>query len=401
MKPPISSSDLARRMILVTVPNYLPGFKAGGAIRTIAAMTEKLHRDFHFKILTSDRDLGECAPYPDVPRDVWVRRGNADVRYVSPAAQSFRGLRRALTSVSPDLLYLNGLYHPVYVFRVLLLRRLGIIPEWPVVIAARGHLSPGALSVKKWRKRAYITFLKVFRLLDGVVFQASDELEREEILDVLPSAEVKVAPDVTSKLAPDGQVSDKTVHKRQGHLRVLFLSRISPKKNLLGALRAARRADGEIVFSIVGPVGDEAYWCRCRKLIEDLPGHVNVSYEGPVPHHDVATILGQHHLLFLPTLGENFGHVIRESLEMGRPVLISDQTPWKGIETAGAGWACTASDEDAFVRRIQACIDMDQERFSRHCRAAREYIAEIHSFANAIESNRTLLRNLISRNRSC
>ena len=35
----------------------------------------------------------------------------------------------------------------------------------------------------------------------------------------------------------------------------------------------------------------------------------------------------EYDLLFLPTKGENFGHVILESMSAGTPVLISDTTP--------------------------------------------------------------------------
>src|SRR3546814_17574361 len=36
-------------------------------------------------------------------------------------------------------------------------------------------------------------------------------------------------------------------------------------------------------------------------------------------------------------LGENYGHVIAEALEAGLRLLISDQTPWRGLAEAGVG----------------------------------------------------------------
>jgi glycosyltransferase involved in cell wall biosynthesis len=38
-----------------------------------------------------------------------------------------------------------------------------------------------------------------------------------------------------------------------------------------------------------------------------------------------------------PTLGENFGHVIAESLSASCPVICSDQTPWNDVLAAGGG----------------------------------------------------------------
>ena len=44
----------------------------------------------------------------------------------------------------------------------------------------------------------------------------------------------------------------------------------------------------------------------------------------------MATI-SEYNLFVLPTLGENFGHVIIEALTLGIPVLLSDRTPWTSI----------------------------------------------------------------------
>ena len=51
---------------------YLPGYRAGGPIRTLANMVDRLSDDFAFRIITQDRDAGEREPYADVARDSWV-----------------------------------------------------------------------------------------------------------------------------------------------------------------------------------------------------------------------------------------------------------------------------------------------------------------------------------------
>jgi glycosyltransferase involved in cell wall biosynthesis len=39
----------------------------------------------------------------------------------------------------------------------------------------------------------------------------------------------------------------------------------------------------------------------------------------------------------MPTLNENFGHSILESFCAGCPVIISDQTPWNGLQAIKVG----------------------------------------------------------------
>ena len=58
--------------ILVFVLNYLPGYKSGGVLKTLANTVKWLADDYEFWIVTRDRDLGSAEPYPDVPVDQWL-----------------------------------------------------------------------------------------------------------------------------------------------------------------------------------------------------------------------------------------------------------------------------------------------------------------------------------------
>ena len=49
-------------------------------------------------------------------------------------------------------------------------------------------------------------------------------------------------------------------------------------------------------------------------------------------------MLGKHHVFLFPTLGENFGQVILEAMTAGCAILISDATPWRGLQEKGYGW---------------------------------------------------------------
>lgn len=80
-----------------------------------------------------------------------------------------------------------------------------------------------------------------------------------------------------------------------------------------------------------------------------LPAHIEATYCGPGPL-PVPALMREHDLFFFPTLGENYGHVIIESLSAGTPVLISDQTPW----TSDADGACALplKNQQQFVTAI-------------------------------------------------
>ena len=160
----------------------------------------------------------------------------------------------------------------------------------------------------------------------------------------------------------------------RGVARIVFVGRVVPMKNLGFALAILAEVKGEVEFNIFGPLEDRVYWERCRGMLADLPPSVSVRYGGELHPDAVPAILAEHHLLFLPTLGENFGHVISESLAAGCPVLISDRTPWRHLEQAGGGWDLPLEDAEAFRQALQSCIDLDEDHHQQLRAAARALV---------------------------
>jgi glycosyltransferase involved in cell wall biosynthesis len=144
---------------------------------------------------------------------------------------------------------------------------------------------------------------------------------------------------------------------------VVFLSRIAPIKNLDFALRVLRRVSAPVAFNIYGPREDKVYWRQCEALIASLPGHIQVKYLGEVEHSKVASIIALHDLLFLPTRGENYGHVIAEALAMGTPVLIADTTPWRNLKQAGVGLDLPLTAEQPYAEFIDYCAALGRTAF--------------------------------------
>jgi glycosyltransferase involved in cell wall biosynthesis len=240
-------------------------------------------------------------------------------------------------------------------------------------------LADGALAIKPLRKKAYIWFVNAFSLLRDVTLHASTEFEKAEIESWLTKSlrMARAAPLVASDLPgiATQTVSErlKSSPKQPGHLRALFLARVSRNKNLDGALRIARQLKGDVQFTICGPIRDEAYWQECVTIIKTLPANVRVNNMGPVAHEKIPEVISNHDLLCLPTHGENFGHSIIEALIAGCPVLITDRTPWRGLEEAGVGADIPLECPERFVEFMQRITDMDNDAFAQWSNRAREY----------------------------
>ena len=85
------------------------------------------------------------------------------------------------------------------------------------------------------------------------------------------------------------------------------------------------------------------------------------------------------HLYCLPTQGENFGHSIFESFMIGRPVLISNKTPWLNLNIKKAGWEVDIIQQNSFVPFIEEAANWQQKEFDEYCNGAwhiaNEYIS--------------------------
>ncbi|RYE99486.1 MAG: hypothetical protein EOO77_35465, partial [Oxalobacteraceae bacterium] len=99
-----------RPTVLTFVGHYLPGYKAGGPIRSIANMVERMGDEFEFRVVTADRDMGDAAPFPDVVVDAWNPCGKASVFYRSPGLAGWRTLLTNLRTENYDLIYLNSMF---------------------------------------------------------------------------------------------------------------------------------------------------------------------------------------------------------------------------------------------------------------------------------------------------
>jgi glycosyltransferase involved in cell wall biosynthesis len=270
----------------------------------------------------------------------------------------------------------------------------------PMVVAPRGQLSPGAMSIRRWKKLAFLSIARTLGLYRDAIWQASTEHEAAEIRhhfdrDPVRPIRVTVAPDLASL---DLQPPPST-RKRAGELHAVWLSRITRKKNLHGAIEILARVGHSAQLDVYGTIDDKAYWDECRKRIEALPRDVRVTYRGVVPYPDVIPTLARYDLFLFPSLGENFGHVILEALAAGCPVLTSDQTAFRDLTAAGVGWTLPVRDLEAFRARLRECIAMDDVERDRIAQQAVDLARRYVRDERSIEANRALFREAAERAR--
>lgn len=369
---------------------YYPGFKAGGPIRSLLNLVDNFSQEFSFHIVTSDRDSGDQEPYQGVARIAWHRVGSAQVCYAASGLCQPLRLAGLFSRTPHDILYLNSLFSPSFTLLPLLMRRLGLCKQAPVILAPRGELSPGALGLKKIKKSLFLYASKLIGLYRDAIWQATSEHEAANIRAWMgKDARIIVAPNLPSALI-EGAVLAADVRRPGEALRLIFLSRISPKKNLELALRVLRSVKVPLKFSIYGPAEDKAYLDQCRRLAASLPGHIKVIWQGVVHPDEVAGVMARNDLFFLPTRGENYGHVIAEAISVGTPVLVADTTPWRNLEAAAVGWDLPLEDEAAFAERIEYCASIPNADYAAWRERVRGYARSRLAVDVIVEANRKL-----------
>jgi len=381
------------KKILIFVPRYLPGYKAGGPIRTVENLVEQLGELFEFFILTTDRDLGDSQPYKGIKTEEWVHVGKAKVYYMPPDKQGVKYFVKAIKSVNTSLFFFNSFFEPRFTILPLLLRRFGIIEQLPFIVAPRGEFAKSALALKSKKKKIFIFVANLLRIYYGAVWQAESEAVKEDIMKVVGvNSRIVVAPDLPGAIRRQEVAASK---KEKGKLNVVFLSRIARMKNLDGALKMMKPLQGIVNFSIYGPQEDNGYWEECRRIIKQLPSNIKVNYYGNVQHENVVNTISNYDLFFLPTLGEGYGHVINEALVAGCPVLISDRTPWRDLENKGIGWDIPLEDHERFTSILQRCIDMTKEEHSKLSIQARGFGEEHARNSESIKQNIELIMDCL------
>jgi glycosyltransferase involved in cell wall biosynthesis len=206
-----------------------------------------------------------------------------------------------------------------------------------IISSPRGALSPWALSHGSKAKELFWPLLQKPALKKVDCFHATAE---SELLDIRrlgfrqPVAVIQNGMHVPTVVREFASTP----------LKVLFLSRLHPKKNIETLLRAWSQIEShfqgwtlEIVGSDEDYHGSSGYLPKLRRLASDLTLE-RVVFSGEKQGDAKINAYRESQLFVLPTFSENFGLVVAEALAAGTPAIVTKGAPWGGLVTEDAGW---------------------------------------------------------------
>jgi glycosyltransferase involved in cell wall biosynthesis len=316
---------IGRNRIRTTLLTAILSPAAGGLAASVPALARALDR--HGAAVSVVGIVDPAAP--EAAQD-WGPSVHAH-RARSPRAFGYApGLSATLAQLAPDVIDVQGLWTYPSLASLRHHHRTGA----PYVVTPHGMLDPWARARSAWKKRIVRLWFEDEHLRHAACLRATAEMEAEHFRSFGLRNPIAVV--------PNGVDVPPLVHPARTNgapRRLLFLSRIHPKKGLPLLLRAWARlasAHQDWELFIAGP--DEVGHTAEMKRLASRIGLERLHWSGPVEGEAKTALYRSADLFVLPTHAENFGLVVAEALAHGVPVVTTRHAPWEGLQTHRCGW---------------------------------------------------------------
>lgn len=360
--------------VLIVAPYYWPALLGGGGQVSIENMIFYLKNDFKITVLCNHSDKSY-----ENGIDFFYLKENVEIIYFKPS--NFFKCLSFIVNRDFKIIYLNSFFSPLCILTNFILY---FNKKSYKIISPKGELYDGALSNNKLLKSSWILLYKFF--FRKHFFHATSLQELLLLNKIFPKSNIKLARDIPSKFENmEIEFSDNSIFK------IVFCSSIVPKKNIEFLISVLNQVKSQVVLDIWGQAFDNNYLTSVLDKLEKLPENIVWQYNGALPFSESKNIFKSYDLFLFPTLGENYGHVIYESLSCGCPVLLSKgTTPWDALENYGAGYNISLLQIDEWIDKLNFFIKMPKADRLNQRKSCIKFINEEFNIESIIEENQNL-----------
>lgn len=194
-----------------------------------------------------------------------------------------------------------------------------MVPSVRLVRMPHGCLDPVKLA-HHWHKKRWVAPLErfLFRRARRIISTVTEETEW---IKAFAGPEVPV-----EFISLDGAAARPTIRLPESCRKLLFVGRLHPLKGLEYLLRAMSSRHKLVVIG-----RDDGEEAKLRAIAAER--RLDVEFRGVVGAAEKDRAFSEAEVLVLPTLSENYGLVVAEALQHGKPVITTDGAPaWKDRE---------------------------------------------------------------------
>lgn len=311
----------------------------------------------------------------------YYKRITKDHSHLSPA------LLKAVwqTIKGYDAVHIHAWWNLVSVFSCM----IALMRDVPVLVSARGTLSPYSFQNKNKRIKSLIHYFVSKPLLKRCHFHVTSDREKSAINSVVSPKDITNIPNFV-RLSSSDHITNKNT---SSPLRLIFLSRIEEKKGLDILIKALPLITFPYTLTIAGD-GEANYIAELKALSKLNKVDHYIQWAG-FQNDNKFGLLAAHDLLILPSHDENFGNVVIESLSQGTAVLLSK---FVGLSTYvtqnNLGWECELDPADIALQLN--LINNKQQQLSHIRKTAPEKILVDFNEDQLVQQYITMYHNIIT-----
>jgi len=265
-----------------------------------------------------------------------------------------------------NLIHIQGAWHPFLHFFIVLARWYNI----PYILTPRGMLEPWILNRNRLKKKVALFLYQKKDYKNASLVHVTSKEELQNIRNLGYKGSIALIPNgidfsvITSK------------DKKYGLKRIVFISRIHPKKGLENLIKSWRSIDKSWELLIAGD-GEEQYVDKLKDLVKskDL---ANIRFVGAKFGDEKWDFIRSGDVLILPSYSENFGIVVAEALSVGTPVIASKGTPWSDLIKFSCGW-WVDNDIESLKQVLQEVTNMPSSDLKKMGARGRIYVEKHYS----------------------
>ncbi len=349
------------KKILIIGP-FPPAYSYGGPTRSIEGIYNalRLSNDLSCKVISPAKNLDGS--------NLEIETIDKNIKYTN------NSYKEILNNISQtDLIWFNSFFEFKLVFLVLLSK----IFNFKLIISPRGQLADSAINTSNHSlKKIFIKFISVFK--SKINFHSTGDYESEDIISKIKTSKITYLSNLFSlNFCSNSQTKSKYI----------FYSRIHKKKGLYYLLKILDEEKINLDLDIYGYIEDIEYWEKCKKIINKL---INVNYMGSIENGDIKVLKNKYSFFILPTLNENYGHVIIELLSLGIiPIISSSTTPFDSILNKKIGLNFNLNSRNELVDILTKTNQIDLDSLSHMKNSVFEIFSKLNRDQEIIKNDYT------------
>jgi glycosyltransferase involved in cell wall biosynthesis len=240
----------------------------------------------------------------------------------------------------------------------------------PLVYHAHGMFDPWILRRSKLKKWMVHLLFENANFKHASFWRALSNKEATQIKKFGIKAPIEVIPngvDIPSKREIKELVYYSSIFPKKRPRRIVFLSRIHPKKGLnllIPAFKSLEKDLADWELAIFGP-DEDGYRKIIEELVQEYELGEQVTFYGSVSGKEKEAAFRSGDLFVLPSYSEGFPMSILEAASFGLPVLQTSECNFPELARAGGAWMCEPNQESLIHSLREATNCDDQERHQR------------------------------------